>query len=54
MASPNTIADAAGSALPDALAARLHSDARPKVLLIDQVAGDLSIPGALASEARFC
>lgn len=44
---------AAGSALPDALAARLHNDARPKVLLIDQVAGDLSIPGALASEADF-
>lgn len=44
---------AAGSGLPDALAARLHSDPRPKVLLIDQVAGDLSIPGALASEADF-
>lgn len=44
---------AAGSALPDALAARVHNDARPKVLLIDQVAGDLSIPGALASEADF-
>ncbi|WP_225759654.1 capsular polysaccharide biosynthesis protein [Leclercia sp. Marseille-Q4284] len=44
---------AADSGLPDALAARLHNDARPKVLLIDQVAGDLSIPGALASEADF-
>ncbi|MEB6379753.1 capsular polysaccharide biosynthesis protein [Leclercia adecarboxylata] len=44
---------AAGSGLPDALAARLHNDARPKVLLIDQVAGDLSIPGALASEDDF-
>ncbi|WP_039030519.1 capsular polysaccharide biosynthesis protein [Leclercia adecarboxylata] len=44
---------AAGSGLPDALAARLHGDARPKVLLIDQVAGDLSIPGALASEDDF-
>lgn len=44
---------AAGSGLPDALAARLRSDPRPKVLLIDQVAGDLSIPGALASEADF-
>lgn len=44
---------AADSGLPDALAARLHNDTRPKVLLIDQVAGDLSIPGALASEADF-
>lgn len=44
---------AAGSALPDVLAARLQHDSRLKVLLIDQVAGDLSIPGALASEADF-
>jgi len=43
----------ADSGLPDTLAARLHSDPRPKVLLIDQVAGDLSIPGALASEDDF-
>ncbi|WNY88759.1 capsular polysaccharide biosynthesis protein [Leclercia adecarboxylata] len=43
----------ADSGLPDTLAARLHSDPRPKVLLIDQVAGDLSIPGALASEEDF-
>ncbi len=43
----------ADSGLPDALAARLHNDARPKVLLIDQVSGDLSIPGALASTEDF-
>ena len=39
--------------LPPALAQRLLHDARPLVLLVDQVAGDLSIPGALASEADF-
>ncbi|MFM4704717.1 capsular polysaccharide biosynthesis protein [Aeromonas bivalvium] len=39
--------------LPAALAQRLLQDGRPKVLLVDQVAGDLSIPGALASEADF-
>lgn len=39
--------------VPAALAKRLLQDARPRVLLIDQVAGDLSIPGALASEADF-
>lgn len=39
--------------LPAALAQRLLQDARPRVLLVDQVAGDLSIPGALASEADF-
>ncbi|MFM1684637.1 capsular polysaccharide biosynthesis protein [Aeromonas salmonicida] len=39
--------------LPVALAQRLLRDARPRVLLVDQVAGDLSIPGALASEADF-
>lgn len=44
---------AAESGLPEALASRLHNDARPKVLLIDQVAGDLSIPGALASVEDF-
>ncbi|WP_333852338.1 capsular polysaccharide biosynthesis protein [Leclercia sp.] len=44
---------AADGGLPDALATRLHHDARPKVLLIDQVAGDLSIPGALASPDDF-
>ena len=44
---------AAGSGLPDALATRLHNDPRPNVLLIDQVAGDMSIPGALATEDDF-
>ena len=44
---------AADSGLPDALATRLHNDPRPKVLLIDQVAGDLSIPGALAATEDF-
>ncbi|MFQ1859921.1 capsular polysaccharide biosynthesis protein [Aeromonas veronii] len=39
--------------LPSALAARLQQSAKPKILLVDQVAGDLSIPGALASEADF-
>lgn len=43
--------DAGG--LPTALAQRLLQDGRPRVLLVDQVAGDLSIPGALASEADF-
>ena len=38
---------------PEALTRRLLQDARPRVLLVDQVAGDLSIPGALASEADF-
>lgn len=39
--------------LPETLAARLKSDERPRVLLIDQVAGDLSIPGALADVEDF-
>ncbi|WP_429105628.1 capsular polysaccharide biosynthesis protein [Aeromonas allosaccharophila] len=43
----------ANSGLPSGLAARLQQSGRPKVLLVDQVAGDLSIPGALASEADF-
>ncbi|WP_240621682.1 capsular polysaccharide biosynthesis protein [Aeromonas rivipollensis] len=46
-----TAKDVAG--LPVALAQRLQQDGRPRVLLVDQVAGDLSIPGALASEADF-
>ena len=46
-----TAKDVAG--LPVALAQRLLQDCRPRVLLVDQVAGDLSIPGALASEADF-
>ncbi|WP_421188534.1 capsular polysaccharide biosynthesis protein [Aeromonas sanarellii] len=50
--SPSLMAkDVAG--LPAALAQRLRQDGRPRVLLVDQVAGDLSIPGALASEADF-
>lgn len=43
----------ANGGLPPALATRLQQSGRPKVLLVDQVAGDLSIPGALASEADF-
>ncbi|WP_421301889.1 capsular polysaccharide biosynthesis protein [Aeromonas veronii] len=39
--------------LPASLAEGLLQDGRPRVLLVDQVAGDLSIPGALASEADF-
>ncbi|MCH7373756.1 capsular polysaccharide biosynthesis protein [Aeromonas sp. MR16] len=41
------------SGLSATLAQRLLQDARSRVLLVDQVAGDLSIPGALASEADF-
>ena len=33
--------------------ARLLDDPRPRILLVDQVAGDLSISGALACEADF-
>lgn len=43
--------EAAG--LPSPLAGRLLQDGRVRILLVDQVAGDLSIPGALASEADF-
>lgn len=39
--------------LPASMAEGLLQDGRPRVLLVDQVAGDLSIPGALASEADF-
>lgn len=39
--------------LPEALAERLKNDERPNILLIDQVAGDLSIPGALDGESDF-
>ncbi|MEE1953441.1 capsular polysaccharide biosynthesis protein [Aeromonas sp. 75A] len=35
------------------LAEGLLQDGRPRVLLVDQVAGDLSIPGALACNADF-
>lgn len=39
--------------LPLRLAQQLSSDDRAKVLLVDQVAGDLSIPGALACDDDF-
>lgn len=39
--------------LPASLARRFDMDSRPRILLIDQVAGDLSIAGALADEQRF-
>ncbi|RUR59219.1 capsular polysaccharide biosynthesis protein [Aeromonas veronii] len=39
--------------LPVSLAEGLLQDGRPRVLLVDQVAGDLSIPGALACNADF-
>ncbi|MFU7708943.1 capsular polysaccharide biosynthesis protein [Aeromonas veronii] len=39
--------------LPASMADGLLQDGRSRVLLVDQVAGDLSIPGALASEADF-
>lgn len=52
-AGPRSPSVAEVKGLPAALAQRLLQDARPRVLLVDQVAGDLSIPGALASEADF-
>ncbi|WP_423191044.1 capsular polysaccharide biosynthesis protein, partial [Aeromonas hydrophila] len=52
-AGPHSTSVAEVKGLPTALAQRLLQDARPRVLLVDQVAGDLSIPGALASEADF-
>ncbi|HDX8360037.1 TPA: capsular polysaccharide biosynthesis protein [Aeromonas hydrophila] len=52
-AGPRSPSVAEVKGLPMALAQRLLQDARPRVLLVDQVAGDLSIPGALASEADF-
>ena len=39
--------------LPLRLAQQLSTDDRAKVLLVDQVAGDLSIPGALACDDDF-
>ncbi|MGL6634877.1 capsular polysaccharide export protein, LipB/KpsS family [Aeromonas veronii] len=39
--------------LPASMTERLLQDGRPRVLLVDQVAGDLSIPGALACNADF-
>lgn len=53
VAGPRSPSVAEVKGLPAALAQRLLQDARPRVLLVDQVAGDLSIPGALASEADF-
>ncbi|WP_270831051.1 capsular polysaccharide biosynthesis protein [Aeromonas sp. QDB03] len=53
VAGPRSPSVAEVKGLPTALAQRLLQDARPRVLLVDQVAGDLSIPGALASEADF-
>ncbi|MFQ2391691.1 capsular polysaccharide biosynthesis protein [Aeromonas dhakensis] len=52
-AGPRSPSVAEVKGLPAALVQRLLQDARPRVLLVDQVAGDLSIPGALASEADF-
>lgn len=52
-AGPRSPSVAEVKGLPTVLAQRLLQDARPRVLLVDQVAGDLSIPGALASEADF-
>ncbi|HDZ8965445.1 TPA: capsular polysaccharide biosynthesis protein [Aeromonas dhakensis] len=52
-AGPRSPSVAEVKGLPAALAQRLLQDTRPRVLLVDQVAGDLSIPGALASEADF-
>ncbi|MBL0437873.1 capsular polysaccharide biosynthesis protein [Aeromonas caviae] len=52
-AGPRSPSVAEVKGLPAALAQRLQQDARPRVLLVDQVAGDLSIPGAMASEADF-
>ncbi|QDP01938.1 capsular polysaccharide biosynthesis protein [Thalassotalea sp. PS06] len=40
-------------ALPPAIAQRLDAIKGKKILLIDQVAGDLSVQGALASDADF-
>lgn len=39
--------------LPPQLARRFEMDTRPRILLIDQVAGDLSIVGAMANEQSF-
>lgn len=39
--------------LPPALRRQFNEDERPRVLIVDQVAGDSSITGALADEADF-
>lgn len=39
--------------LPAALAKKLSSDKRPCILIVDQVAGDLSIAGAMADQNSF-
>lgn len=39
--------------MPSALAVKLSSDQRPCILIVDQVAGDLSIAGAMADQNSF-
>jgi capsular polysaccharide export protein len=41
------------AALPAALSEKLALDTRPCILIVDQVAGDLSIAGAMADEKSF-
>jgi len=43
----------ASKELPVSMTSRLAADPRPRILLVDQVAGDASIPGALADESDF-
>lgn len=39
--------------LPSAVALKLSSDKRPCILIVDQVAGDLSVAGAMADQSNF-